>query len=152
MPRISESVEIARSPEQVWRPLSEPERWLEGYVSTRVRSPRYPEQDARNDFVFHTRVDEEVSAQVVRSEAPTLLEERQAGRTFERDVRYRLASTNGSTRVSIEDEVTFKGLAKLAAPIALRDIRRRWRRSLERLRAAAEAEGSRGPAANKENK
>jgi uncharacterized protein YndB with AHSA1/START domain len=146
MPTISESVEIARSPEQVWRPLSEPERWLEGYVRTRVRSPEYPEQDARNDFVFHTRMDEEVSAQVVRSEAPTLLEERQAGRTFERDVRYRLASANGATRVSIEDEVTFKGLAKLAAPIAVRDIQRRWRRSLERLREAAEAETSPGPA------
>jgi hypothetical protein len=146
MPTISESVEIARSPEQVWRPLSEPERWLEGYVRTRVRSPEYPEQDARNDFVFHTRIDEEVASQVVRSEAPTLLEERQAGKTFERDVRYRLASTNGATRVSIEDEVTFKGLAKLAAPIAIRDIRRRWRRSLERLRAAAEAEASPGSA------
>jgi hypothetical protein len=48
--------------------------------------------------------------------------------------------------VSIEDEVTFKGLAKLAAPIAIRDIRRRWRRSLERLRAAAEAEASPGSA------
>jgi uncharacterized protein YndB with AHSA1/START domain len=140
MPTISESVEIARSPEQVWRPLSEPERWLEGYVRTRVRSPEYPQQDARNDFVFHTRMDEEVDAQVVRSEPPTLLEERQTGRTFTRDVRYRLASTDGATRVSIEDEVTFKGLAKLAAPLALRDIRRRWRRSLQHLREAAEAE------------
>jgi uncharacterized protein YndB with AHSA1/START domain len=149
MPTISESVEIARSPEQVWRPLSEPERWLEGYVRTRVRSPEYPEQDARNDFVFHTRMDEEVAGQVVRSEAPTLLEERQAGKTFERDVRYRLASTNGATRVSVEDEVTFKGLAKLAAPIAVRDIRRRWRRSLERLREAAEAEAAPSPAGNK---
>src|SRR4029450_2037035 len=107
MPTISESVEIARSPEQVWRPLSEPERWLEGYVRPRARSPESPEQDARNDFVFHTRIDEEVASQVVRSEAPTLLEERQAGKTSERDVRYRLASTNGATRVSIEDEVTF---------------------------------------------
>jgi uncharacterized protein YndB with AHSA1/START domain len=146
MPTISESVEIARSPAQVWRPLSEPERWLEGYVRTRARSPEYPERDARNEFVFHTRMDEEVAAQVVRSEVPTLLEEHQAGRTFERDVRYRLAPTNGATRVSIEDEVTFKGLAKLAAPIAVRDIQRRWRRSLERLREAAEAETSPGPA------
>jgi uncharacterized protein YndB with AHSA1/START domain len=146
MPTVSESVEIARPPEQVWRPLSEPERWLEGYVRTRSRSPGYPEPNARNEFVFHTRMDEEVDAQVVRSEAPTLLEERQAGKTFERRVRYRLASTDGATQLSIEDEITFKGLAKLAAPLALRDVKRRWARSLERLRAAAEAESSPSPA------
>jgi uncharacterized protein YndB with AHSA1/START domain len=146
MATVSESVEIARSPEQVWRLLSEPERWLDGYVRTRSRSPEYPGPDTRNDFVFHTRIDEEVVAQVARSEPPALLEERQAGKTFEREVRYRLVPTDGATRLSVEDEVTFKGLAKLAAPLALRDVKRRWARSLERLRAAAEAEAAPGAA------
>lgn len=146
MPKVSESVEIGRSPEQVWRFLGEPERWLEGYVRTRSRSPEYPGPDTRTDFVFHTRIEEEVVAQVVRSEAPALLEERQAGKTFGREVRYRLAPTDGRTQLSVEDEITFKGLAKLAAPLALRDVKRRWARSLERLRAAAEAEASPGAA------
>jgi hypothetical protein len=34
--------------------------------------------------------------------------------------------------------VTFRGIGKLAAPIASRDIRKRWETSLERLKAAAE--------------
>jgi hypothetical protein len=33
----------------------------------------------------------------------------------------------------------FKGLGKLAAPVASRDVRKRWATSLERLRAAVEA-------------
>ena len=49
--------------------------------------------------------------------------------------------TDGGTRLTVEDEITFKGLAKLAAPLAFRDVRRRWARSLERLRGAAEASG-----------
>jgi hypothetical protein len=57
----------------------------------------------------------------------------------------RASSWLDRTRLSIEDEVTFKGLAKLAAPLAVRDIRRRWQRSLERLREAAEAEATPGP-------
>jgi hypothetical protein len=35
----------------------------------------------------------------------------------------------------------FKGLGKLAAPIASRDVRNRWATSLERLKAAVEAGG-----------
>jgi uncharacterized protein YndB with AHSA1/START domain len=146
MPTISESIKIARQPEQVWRRLIEPERWLEGYVRTRSRSPEYPKPSTRNDFVFHTRMDEDVAAQVLRAEAPTLLEERQTGRTFKRRLQYRLASTDGTTQLSVEDEITFKGFAKLAAPLALRDVKRRWARSLERLRAAAEAEPPSGAA------
>jgi hypothetical protein len=43
---------------------------------------------------------------------------------------------NCGTRV--EDEISFLGLAKLAAPYATFDVRRRWRRSLEKLRAEVE--------------
>jgi len=39
----------------------------------------------------------------------------------------------------VEDDVRFKGLGKLAAPIASRDIKKRWETSLEKLKAAAEA-------------
>jgi hypothetical protein len=35
--------------------------------------------------------------------------------------------------------VTFKGLGKLAAPIASRDIKKRWETSLEQLKATAES-------------
>jgi hypothetical protein len=40
--------------------------------------------------------------------------------------------------VRVEDDVSFKGLGKLAAPIASRDIKKRWETSLQKLRAAAE--------------
>jgi hypothetical protein len=49
---------------------------------------------------------------VTRSEAPSVLEEDQEGKTF----------------------------GKLAAPIASRDIKKRWETSLRKLRAAAESQ------------
>ena len=139
MPTHSETVEIARPAEEVWRLLGEPERWLEGYVETRFRSPNYPAAGTRNDHVFHTRIDEEVSVGVARSGEPTLLEERHEGKTFSRALRYRLTRIDGSTRLTVEDEISFKGLAKLASPIAFRDVRRRWAHSLGRLRSVLEA-------------
>jgi hypothetical protein len=46
----------------------------------------------------------------------------------------------------VEDDVTFKGVGKLAAPLASRDIRKRWETSLDKLRTAAESEPSSRPA------
>jgi hypothetical protein len=48
--------------------------------------------------------------------------------------------------VRVEDDVTFKGVAKLAAPLASRDIRKRWETSLDKLRATAESEAPPRPA------
>jgi len=138
MPRHSESVEIGRPAEEVWRLLGEPERWAEGYVETRSRSPDYPGPNSRNDHVFRTRMKEQVSVRVVRSEQPVRLEESHEGKTFSRRVSYRLSPTDGGTRLTVEDEIAFKGLARLAAPLALLDVKRRWARSLARLRAALE--------------
>jgi hypothetical protein len=42
------------------------------------------------------------------------------------------------TRLTVEDEISFLGLARVAAPLAGRDVGARWKRSLERLRDAAE--------------
>jgi hypothetical protein len=53
-------------------------------------------------------------------------------------VRYRLEPVGERTRVTVEDDISFLGLARLAAPLASRDVRGRWRRSLERLRETAE--------------
>jgi len=138
MPHFSESIDIARPPEVVWRALATPERWLDGYLETRSRSPEYPGPETRDEHLFRTRIKEEVNAQVTRSEAPTVLEEDQEGRTFSRHLRYRLDSSNGGTRLRVDDDVEFKGLGKLAAPIASRDIKKRWESSLETLKAAAE--------------
>lgn len=139
MPRLSESVEIARPAEEVWRLLGEPERWVEGYVETRSRSPEYPGPHTRNDHLFRTRIKEHVSVRVVRSERPVDLEESHEGKTFSRRLSYRLSPTEGGTRLTVEDEIAFKGLARLAAPLALLDVKRRWSRSLANLRAAVEA-------------
>ena len=49
MAQFSETVDIKRPPEEVWRVLGEPERWFEGYLETRSRSPEYPAPDTRND-------------------------------------------------------------------------------------------------------
>ena len=138
MPQFSEIIDIERPPEDVWRAIGTPERWFEGYLETRSRSEDYPGPDTRDDHLYRTRAKEEVDARVTRSEAPTVLEEDQQGKTFSRHVRYSLSPSASGTTLRVEDEVTFKGIGKLAAPIASRDIRKRWEASLERLKAAAE--------------
>jgi hypothetical protein len=42
MPRFSDSTEIERPPEVVWRAIGTLERWLEGYLETRSRSADHP--------------------------------------------------------------------------------------------------------------
>jgi uncharacterized protein YndB with AHSA1/START domain len=138
MPHFSEIIDIERPPEDVWRAIGTPERWFDGYLETRSRSENYPGPDTRDDHLYRTRRTEEVDAQVTRSEPPAVLEEDQEGRTFARHVRYSLSPSPTGTTLRVEDDVTFKGIGKLAAPIASRDIRRRWGSSLERLKAAAE--------------
>src|SRR5918995_2398839 len=138
MPQFSDSIDIKRPPEDVWRGISTPERWFEGYLETRSRSAEYPGPDTRDDHLFRTRMKEEVKARVTRSEAPSVLEEDQEGKTFSRHVRYSLDPANGGTRLRVDDKVDFKGLGKIAAPIASRDIRKRWEKSLQHLKAAAE--------------
>jgi uncharacterized protein YndB with AHSA1/START domain len=138
MPQFSDSIEIARPPEDVWRAIGTPERWFEGYLETRSRSADYPGPDTRDDHLYRTRTNEEVGARVTHSEAPSVLEEDQEGKTFSRHVRYSLTPSPTGTSVQVEDDVSFKGLGKLAAPIASRDIKKRWETSLQKLRAAAE--------------
>ena len=142
MSHFSESIEIARPPEDVWRAIGTPERWLEGYLETRSRSADYPGPGTRDDHVYHTRMDENVEARVTHSEAPKVLEEDQDGKTFSRHVRYSLTPSPVGTSLRVDDDVNFKGLGKLAAPIASRDIKKRWDSSLKRLKAAAESGGS----------
>jgi uncharacterized protein YndB with AHSA1/START domain len=140
MPQFTNTIDIERPPEEVWRAISTPERWFEGYVETRSRSAEYPGPGTRDDHLYRTRMKEEVHARVTRSEAPSTLEEDQEGRTFSRHVRYSLTPSDGGTELRVEDQVDFKGLGKLAGPIASRDVRKRWETSLERLKAAAEGE------------
>jgi hypothetical protein len=139
MSHFSESIEIERPPEDVWRAIGTPEHWLEGYLETRSRSADYPGPGTRDDHVYRTRRNENVEARVTRSEAPNILEEDLEGKTFSRHVRYNLTPSPVGTSLRVEDDVSFKGLGKLAAPIASRDIRKRWDSSLERLKAAAES-------------
>jgi hypothetical protein len=138
MPQFSESIDIARPPEDVWRAIGTPERWFEGYLETRSRSADYPAPDTRDDHFYRTRRREEVDARVTRSEAPSVLEEDQEGKTFSRHVRYSLSPSPVGTSLRVEDDVSFKGLGKLAAPIASRDIKQRWETSLAKLKATAE--------------
>jgi hypothetical protein len=51
-----------------------------------------------------------------------------------------LTPADGGTTLRVEDDVNFKGLGKLAAPIAARDVKRRWTTSLRKLRDEAQAE------------
>lgn len=125
MPHFSESIEIERPPEDVWRAIGTPERWFEGYLETRSRSDDYPGPGTHDTHVYRTRVMEEVDVRVTRSEAPRVLEEDLTGKSFSRHVRFVLSGTPTGTSLQVEDDVTFKGLAKLAAPIASHDIRKR---------------------------
>jgi uncharacterized protein YndB with AHSA1/START domain len=146
MPHFSHTIDIERPPLDVWRAIGTPERWFEGYRETRSRSEGYPGPGTRDDHLYHTRRDEEVGARVTRSEVPNVLEEDQDGKTFSRHVSYTLTPSPKGTSVRVEDDVTFKGVGRLAAPIASRDIRKRWETSLNKLRATAESESSPTPA------
>ena len=143
MPHFIETIDIERPPQEVWRAIGSPERWFDGYVETRSRSADYPGPGTHDDHLYRTRKKEQVDARVTRSEAPSVLEEDQEGQTFSRHVRYSLTpsmmgTTVVGTSLRVDDDVRFKGLGKLAAPIASRDIRQRWHSSLEKLTAAAE--------------
>jgi uncharacterized protein YndB with AHSA1/START domain len=138
MPHFIETIDIARPPEEVWQAMGTPERWFDGYLKVRSRSDDYPAPDTHDDHFYRTRRSEEVDTRVTRSEAPSLLEEDQEGQTFSRHVRYSLTPSAVGTSVRVDDDVSFKGLGKLAAPIATRDIKHRWHSSLEKLKAAAE--------------
>jgi hypothetical protein len=61
------------------------------------------------------------------------------GRTFSRLLSHRLSPTDGGTGLTVEAEIAFKGLARLATPLARLDVKRGWARSVARLRAAVEA-------------
>lgn len=139
MAHFSESIYIERPPEQVWREIGAPEHWLEGYLEINQRSADYPVRDTRDDHLYRTRRREAVAAQVTHSQPPSLLEEHQEGKTFSRDLRYHLTPSPGGTSVRVEDEVSFKGFGKLAAPLAAHDIRKRWETSLAQLKSAVEA-------------
>ena len=122
MPHFSETIDIARPPEDVWRAIGMPERWFDGYLETSSRSADYPAPDTRDDHLYRTRRKERVDTRVTRSEAPSVLEEDQEGQSFTRHVRYSLTPSAEGTSVQVDDDVDFKGLGKLAAPIASRDI------------------------------
>ena len=107
-------------------------------METRSRSADYPGPDTRDDHVYRTRRKEQVDARVTRSEAPSVLEEDLEGKTFARHVRYSLTPSNGGTLLRVDDDVRFKGLGKLAAAIATRDINHRWHSSLGKLKATVE--------------
>jgi hypothetical protein len=139
MAQFSDTVDVKPPPGEVWRVPGQPERWFEGYLETRSRSPQYPAPDTRNNHLYRTRMKEEVEVRVTRAEAPSLLEETQQGKTFARRVPYSLSPAPDGTLLRVEDNIVFKGLGKLAAPIASRDVRNRWATSLERLKAAVEA-------------
>jgi uncharacterized protein YndB with AHSA1/START domain len=141
MTHFSETIEIGRPPDAVWRVLARPEQWVEGYVETKTRSPEYPGADSRNDHVYRTRMKEDVSVKVVRSEVASVLEETQSGKTFSRRVVYKLEPGYAGTKMTVEDDIDFKGLGKLAGPIAARDVKKRWEKSLERLRDVVQAGG-----------
>jgi uncharacterized protein YndB with AHSA1/START domain len=140
MPHFTESIQIERSPTDVWRAIGTPERWLEGYLEPVSRSEDYPGPGTHDDHLYHTRRNEAVDARVTRSEAPSVLEEDQEGKTFSRHVRYTLTPSPEGTTLRVDDDVSFKGIAKLAAPLASRDIKKRWETSLQKLRVAAQPE------------
>jgi hypothetical protein len=71
-----------------------------------------------------------------------VLEEDLESTTFVRHVRYSLKPSNGGISLRVDDDVRFKGLGKLAAAIATRDIKFRWHSSLEKLKATAEGRES----------
>jgi hypothetical protein len=141
------TVAFTQSPTALWRALCRPELWYAGYQQTLSRSADFPATGSSGRFVFRTRIDEEVAVRVERSEPYALLEERHEGRTFSRHLLYRIEQDDGASgaRLTVEDAIHFKGVAKLAAPLAASDARRRWKPSFDRLQAAVELAADRAP-------
>jgi MFS transporter, NNP family, nitrate/nitrite transporter len=131
------SVVIPQPSDAVWSVLVRPEGWYEGFRRSLSSDDGYPAPGSHNDHVYRTRIDENVAVEVTASRAPEQLEERHEGRTFTRRISYRLEPADGGTRVTVDDEIEFKGLARLAAPLALHDVQQRWARSIDRLAAAS---------------
>src|SRR5262245_49948864 len=115
MAHFQESIYIQRPPEEVWREIQT--------------------SHAHN----RTHREELLDARVTQSTPPSLLGEHQEGRTFSRRLRYRVNAAPGGTSVRVEDEVSFKGLGILLAPIMSHDIRKHWGVSLGQLKAGLEA-------------
>ena len=124
MPRTTETIEIAAPAARVFEVIATPERWSEGYLETRLRSPDYPNPDSRNDHVYRTRIKEDVAARVIRSEPPRRLEEAKRGQDVllsralpARAGRraQRCGSLCRAPASSTAAEISFLGLARLAA-------------------------------------
>jgi hypothetical protein len=132
MPQYTESVEIGSPAARVWEVLATPERWSEGYLETRLRSPDYPNPDSRNDHVYRTRIKEDVAARVIRSEPPRRLEEAKRGQDvlLSRALPARAGRRAHPRHRGGRDQLPRAGPA--GRPLAARDVRGRWRRSLER--------------------
>jgi hypothetical protein len=73
MPRTTDRRPAAR----VFEVIATPERWSEGYLETRLRSPDYPRPESRNDRGYRTRIRENAAARVISCEPSRLLEEAQ---------------------------------------------------------------------------
>ena len=93
MAQFSETVDIKRPPEEVWRVLGRPARWFEGCLETRSRSPEYPAPDTRNDHFYRTRMREEVEVRVLGKLAAPIAS---------RDVRNRWATSLKRLKVAVE--------------------------------------------------
>ena len=123
MPHFTETIDIARPPQDVWRAIGTPERWFDGYPKTRSRAAAYLGPDTRDYDVSRTRRKEQIAARVTRSEVPSVFEEDQEGKTFSRYLRYSLNPSPTGISLRVDDDDNFKQLGKLAAPIASPDIK-----------------------------
>jgi hypothetical protein len=137
MPHFSGGIEIARPPEDVWWGIGTPERWFDGYVESRSRSADIRARDARRPYLPHAQ---ERGGGRARDTLGGAGRSRggSGGPNLSRHVPYGLSPTPVGTSLRVGDEVSFKGLGKLAAPIASRDVKKRWQTSLEKLKAVAE--------------
>lgn len=118
VPRLSDSVEIARPSEDVWR-FACCSRAVVRAVSRDAFALRPLPRGGRATTTSRTRANEDVRVTVTRCEPPGVLEEHEEGRIFSRDVVHSLTPSALGTSVRVDDEVIFKGNGRW---------RRRWPR------------------------
>lgn len=137
MARSEATVEIARTPEDVFPWLLDAEkrlRWVDGLVG----SEPFGEGCFRETMVqAGRRVD--VTSSVLAAEEPHRLEVRSEGRGVTAHLEHRLEPSGGGTRLTSSVELKLGGLLRFAGGVAAAQAQRSLERSLAQLKTRLES-------------
>jgi carbon monoxide dehydrogenase subunit G len=137
MARSTATIEIERTPEDVFPWLLEPEKRLQ-WVSG-LRSSEPIGEESYREVVEEHGQRLEATSRIVRRDPPRELEVEMTGRGFTARAVSRLEERDGSTSVTSSLDLQLGGLARFAGGIASRQVQRSLETSLQRLKQLLES-------------